>query len=214
VGRDAAAGSGAAGTFAGTSTFPCFAFVQLASDGLDDAAAPARGTTQTARVKANKTSRNDSRSKIPMINRFRASSTAVCLAHGPGTSKPRSGVPLVSTGERQPCDRRPWPDRLVPEKSNASKSARCASRCGRSNGSRASFRAVRPNNRSTLRRHPSWKGRRAPRPAFSVAAISSCAAIARRPRRAASCVRSRSPAAAATRPARCGSGSRRRRRID
>src|SRR5204863_4734442 len=45
--REAAAAGGGAGTFAGTSTLPCLAFVQLASDGLAGAATPEIGTTQT-----------------------------------------------------------------------------------------------------------------------------------------------------------------------
>jgi hypothetical protein len=65
AGRGAGGGGIFAGIFAGTSTLPCLAFVQLASDGLGGAAAPESGTTQTAT-----TSKSDGRSKTPMINRF------------------------------------------------------------------------------------------------------------------------------------------------
>ena len=58
------AGAGGGGAFAGVSTLPCLAFVQLLSDGLAGAAAPESGTTQTA----SDTSSSDSRSKTPMIN--------------------------------------------------------------------------------------------------------------------------------------------------
>jgi hypothetical protein len=70
----AAAGGGAgaggvASTFAGVRTLPCFALVQLASDGLAGAAPAQRGTSATARAdEAEMTSSSDGRSKILMIN--------------------------------------------------------------------------------------------------------------------------------------------------
>jgi len=62
------AGGGGGGALAGVSTLAFFAFVQLASDGLDGAAAPDGGTTQTP--SADVTSRSDGRSKNLMINEF------------------------------------------------------------------------------------------------------------------------------------------------
>jgi hypothetical protein len=63
--RGAGAGGAGGGAFEGVSTLAFFAFVQLASDGLDGAAAPESGTTQTATTR-----KSDGRSKTPMINRF------------------------------------------------------------------------------------------------------------------------------------------------
>ena len=76
AGRDAVATGGdfvAGGAFvtgdafAGTSTLPCLAFVQLESDDLGCAAAPGSATTKTATANGSDRS-NEGRSKSRMIN--------------------------------------------------------------------------------------------------------------------------------------------------
>src|SRR4029079_13152501 len=64
---DAAArgAGGGGGAFEGTRTLPCLALVQVASDGLDGAAAPGSGRSKTAGTDA--TSNSDGRSKSLMI---------------------------------------------------------------------------------------------------------------------------------------------------
>ena len=120
-GRGAGAGGGGAGTFAGTSTLPCLAFVQLASDGLDGAAAPESGTTQTATNEQQRRPKQDLDDK-PMIARPPPYPLPASRGEGNGCG----GV----DGRRQPCDRKSWPARPVPDANSASKSARSARRSG------------------------------------------------------------------------------------
>ena len=84
AGGGAGAGARGGGAFAGVSTLPCLAFVQLLSDGLAGAAALESGTTQTANV--DRPSSSDSRSKTPMINQ---AAPPARVESQPSTAAPR-----------------------------------------------------------------------------------------------------------------------------
>src|SRR5262249_48382168 len=82
-----AVGFGAGGgAFAGVSTLPCLALVQLDSDGFDAATAPDSGKTDTTRA-TNGARCSNNRGKGRMIDRLRrvreapGASRAVCFAH-------------------------------------------------------------------------------------------------------------------------------------
>ena len=104
--------------FAGVSTLPCLAFVQLVSDGLAGAAAPESGTTQTANVDNWTTSSSDGRTKTPMIDRF---PRGALRPRAPETGATREGLAdrtrtrgIVATcGRRVVQDRTTTPDPLI-----------------------------------------------------------------------------------------------------